>query len=147
MIKSISASFSISEKLSFQSKKASMPSSVNEKTRSHYQESSSFEVSLNSKSREIRFSKKYDVTNMSDRQMKEMAMELKDNNLISEWEYASMTLVIKPIGGNYDPELPKNFLSQYQSQTEFAKAYSSVDDTKMLEHLTNLLLEIHETRA
>ena len=75
-----------------------------------------------------------------------MATELKDNNLISEREYMDMTLVIKPIGGNYDPDLTKNFLSQYQSRTEFAKSYSSAVDTRMLEHLTSLLLEIHEAR-
>lgn len=147
MIKAVSFRLPFSEKLSSQTKKVSMSSISNENTRSKDQVSSSFEVSLHSKTRAIHLAKNYDVTNMSDRQMKEMATELKDKNLISEWEYASMTLVIKPIDGNYNPDLPKNFLSQYQSQTDFAKVYSSSDDSKMLERLTNLLLEIQKARA
>ena len=102
----------------------------------------SFQVALNSSSVIKNIAKDYDVSHMSDRQMKDLATQLKDAKLISEWEYCDMTLVIKPIGGNYDPDIPKNFLLQYQSQIEFSKKYSTQQDTKMLEHITDLLSQI-----
>lgn len=90
---------------------------------------------------------RYDVTSMSDRQMGQFAGELKDRGLISEREFFDMSIVIKPPGGNYDPDAPKNFLSQYQAQTEASKIYSTPEDTRMLEHLSSLLLSIQQSRT
>ena len=70
MTKAISSNFPISDKLSPQNKSAAMSSTVNERGRPQYQVSNSFEVTLNSKNQTMRLSQNYDVTNMSDRQMK-----------------------------------------------------------------------------
>lgn len=90
---------------------------------------------------------RFDVTNMTSMDMKAMATELKDNHLISEWEYADMTSVIKPITGSYDPNTTINFESQYAAQIEFSKQYSTPQDTRMLEKLHGLLVDIMAARG
>jgi len=106
----------------------------------------SAQVKLSSQGQVQDLAQRFDVTNMSDRQMKQFAGELKERGLINEWEFADMTTVLKPIGGSYNPDAPKNFLSQYKAQTEFSRVHSTAQDTKMLEHLSGLLSSMQQAR-
>ena len=91
--------------------------------------------------------RRYDVTSMSDRQKHELAGELRKAGMISELEYAEMTLVLKPIGGAYYPDAPSNIVTRYQTQLSHARIYSTPGDAQMLEHLTGILQAMARERG
>lgn len=83
---------------------------------------------------------KFDSTNMTYGDMKEVATTLREGNLISEREFFEMTLEIHPIGGRYSDSKTWNFQSQYTAQIEHTKENISKPGMKQqLESLEKIL--------
>ena len=89
---------------------------------------------------------KYDVTNISDNDRVKLANELKDRGLISGAEFADLTILIKPPGGSYDPNVPRNALEQFQVQLAQSQVSANNDDTKQISRITDLLQVLKEAR-
>ncbi len=106
----------------------------------------SAQVNISPKAQISKLSDAYDVTNISDNEVKKLAIELKESGLISEREFADLTLVIKPPGGDYQPDAPKNYLKQFQVQLAQAGLSGNEVNTKQLEKLTDLLQSLKDAR-
>jgi len=89
---------------------------------------------------------RYDVTNMSSKEMESMAGELKDSGQINFTEYLSLTLVITPPEGSHDTNAKINYLDQFKNQLEFSKldTVNQNGHTQMLEKLTSLLQNLQD---
>jgi len=89
---------------------------------------------------------RYDVTNMSSKEMESMAGELKDSGQINFTEYLSLTLVITPPGGTHDTSAKINYLDQFKNQLEFSRLDTANKNghTQMLEKLTSLLQNLQD---
>jgi hypothetical protein len=89
---------------------------------------------------------RYDVTNMSSKEMESMAGELKDSGQINFTEYLSLTLVITPPEGTHDTNAKINYLDQFKNQLEFSKldTVNQNSHTQMLEKLTSLLQNLQD---
>lgn len=64
---------------------------------------------------------RFDSTNMTYGEMKEVATTLREGSLISEREFFDMTLEIHTIDGRYIDSKTWNFQSQYLAQIEHTK--------------------------
>jgi len=104
-------------------------------------ESASSTVTISPQAQLANIGSRYDVTNMSSKEMESMAGELKDSGQINFTEYLSLTLVIIPPEGTHDTNAKMNYLDQFKNQLEFSKldAVNKNGHTQMLEKLTSLL--------
>jgi hypothetical protein len=96
-------------------------------------------VSLSSSQTLAQLKEKYNVTDMSNRDLAFFSQELAKNGLISEFEAASLSLVIIPPGSTYNPNARVNIFQQVQNQLEFSKQYNSAEETQSLSHVLDVL--------
>jgi hypothetical protein len=120
--------------------------SISSSTTSKASLSRSAEVNISPKAQISKLGDEYDVTNISDNEMKKLAIELKDYGLISEREFADLTLVIKPPGGDYQPDTPRNYLEQFKVQLAQSELSGNNGDTTQLKQLTDLLQSLKNVR-
>lgn len=89
---------------------------------------------------------RYDPRAMSTSEMKSMAKEMRSGGLISEWEYASMTVELRIPGQEFDSNAKVDFISQYTAQIEYTKSILSQPGMKeqlaSLEKIFNYLRNI-----
>ncbi len=86
---------------------------------------------------------KYDVTNMSPADMREMSKELNANGLITDEERLNMSFELRLdnlLGMSYDENKPVNHLQQFQNRYEFSKqSGGTAAHNKMLENMMGLM--------
>jgi hypothetical protein len=84
--------------------------------------------------------KKYDVTNISNHDLAQLSMELRDGGFLSAFDAANLSIVIVPLGQSINPDATSNVLKSFQAQLNFAEPGSSTARSveNILEVLTNL---------
>ncbi len=102
-------------------------------------------VTISSQAQLANIGSKYDVTNMSSREMETMAGELKNNGLINSKDYLNLTFVLTPPGATHNENAKVNYLQQFEDRLELSKrdSVNKNGHSQMLETLTNLLQSIN----
>ena len=85
---------------------------------------------------------KFDVTNISNKDVAALSLDLKNNGLISAFDAASLSIVIVPIGGTFDPDASVDLVKQVQNQLESSKQFGSAQQTQSLTDVLSVLREL-----
>ena len=85
---------------------------------------------------------KFDVTNISNKDVAALSLNLKNNGLIGAFEAANLSIPIVPIGGTFDPDARVNLVNQVQNQLEFSRQSGSATQTQSLSDVLNVLRDL-----
>lgn len=96
---------------------------------------------------------KYDIRNMSPRQMVDLSTELFQKGVISEQDH--MTLSFQPELGNQkssgvnfgDPDAPKDFVAQWESQLDFHRKSGDTQSAEISQRMLNILGNLDALRS
>jgi hypothetical protein len=85
---------------------------------------------------------KSDVTNLSNREVAALSLDLKNKGLISAFEAANLSIAIVPIGGTFNPDARVNLVKQVQNQLEFSKQFGSAEQSRSLTNVLSILRDL-----
>lgn len=85
---------------------------------------------------------KFNVKDMSNKEVGLLSLELKNRGLISPFEASNLTIVIFPPGGEYNPNARVNLLSQVQNELQFSMQFGSPEQTRSISHVLDVLREL-----
>jgi hypothetical protein len=85
---------------------------------------------------------KFNVTNISNKEVAALSLNLKNNGLISAFEAANLSIPIVPIGGTFDPDARVNLVKQVQNQLEFSRQSGSAAQTQSLTDVLSVLRDL-----
>jgi hypothetical protein len=96
-------------------------------------------VQLSSSQTLAKLKEKFDVTDISNKDLASLSHDLAKNGFISEFEAVNLSIVIIPPGSTYNPDARVNIFKQVQNQLEFSKQYNPLAETQSLSHVLDVL--------
>ena len=82
---------------------------------------------------------KFDVTDISNKDLASLSRDLANNGLITDFEAVNLSIVIVPPGSTYNPDARVNIVKQVQNQFELSNQIGSAEQTQSLSHVLDVL--------
>jgi hypothetical protein len=102
-------------------------------------------VTLTAQSKLNDLGKKYDVTNISNHDLEQLAGELRDGGFLSPFDSVNLSIVIVPPGQSVNPNATSNVLKNFQAQSSFAQTGSPT--ARSVENILNVLKNLSGDHA
>ena len=89
--------------------------------------------------------KRYDVTNISNRDAAKLSLELRDGGFLSPFEAANLSIAIAPLGSTFSPTAQRNLLEQFQTSLAYAQQGAAPEQIASLENIVDVLRKLRKT--